>query len=165
MLLGRSRATRRHGRSVELLQLQERARGQRGHLGRAGANGSHECSLRPSGNFVNATRIPKLSLLSAAPRKSTVRLKAPQPCGQALTRSSPRYRNAGRVGACMIAIINIEHTQLCILLQSVFDSLRAKLVDLTFPNRGFTFTGSNPSDGYSRPCASACNVEVSSTTR
>ena len=41
MLLGRSRATRRHGRSVELLQLQERARGQRGHLGSAGSNGSH----------------------------------------------------------------------------------------------------------------------------
>ena len=41
MLLGRSRATRRHGRSVELLQLQERARGQRGHLGSAGSNGTH----------------------------------------------------------------------------------------------------------------------------
>ena len=162
MLLGRSRATRRHGRSVELLQLQERARGQRGHLGRAGTNGSHDRSL--FGEFCTPRGSQNCPLLSAAPRKTTVRLKAPQPCGQALTRSS-HARFAGRVGACMIAIINIEHTQLCILLQSVFDSLRAKLVDLTFPNRGFTFTGSNPSDGYSRPCASACNVEVSSTTR
>lgn len=82
----------------------------------------------------------------------------------ALTRSSALTRSphACTRGASWRVCDHYEGDQ---LLQSVFDSLRTKLVDLTFPKRGFTFTGSNPSDGYSRPCASACNVEVSSTTR